>query len=655
MWVELILGFVGCLWLLDLVITKLKGDEPTVKRLPTKEEKEGETPLKDDTNKDVLSQEDNEDAAEKKTEFSPAGEIIEEAEVIPANMEMENSPVYYADTPAPKSNVQSLDCDMLNECIDDMAGPNNTTEEIVPTTEDIVAACMEFDVTDLQGAPAEQTCYEETYVQEEIVPVHVDHPSEEEENIADQTSYDDSYVLEEIVPLHVDHPSEDENQAGDTMELPCYEESAVEEQIVPVYMDHPSEDSNEESNNQEEMVDEVITPVYLQHPKEDSENGTAEGVNKDWSILGDCLEENIPFTKENDARMEDDGIVKEEIIPVHLQHTNKGVDDNVDTTELPSNEKSAVEEQIVPESAVEEKIVPESAVEEKIEPESAVEEQLVLMDPPRPPKPVFMDPPNEEINEGNNINETVHEKEVEEDESDIGRSIRKYSEQVRAPNVEQTGGNKNESIREEIVMEEESTPVHSEQTKEEADVDQKDDTASKVKTGYGKVEINLKPAVEEHTSSVPVPKKTRKKYTGARREYLPMKDGLPIGVSNRISPVPVRDGFGAATSAKDESSKTAPGPTSIENHSLPAAESKKKATQKNKDGPSSRIPLPSSIPITSQAATDETAPDSRSIDSQIIDSQIAQAQKAKSKRRRKKKSSSKPAANELSNRWPHAT
>jgi hypothetical protein len=49
-------------------------------------------------------------------------------------------------------------------------------------------------------------------------------------------------------------------------------------------------------------------------------------VNKDWSILGDCLEENIPFTKENDARMEDEGIVKEEIIPVHLQHTNKEVD-----------------------------------------------------------------------------------------------------------------------------------------------------------------------------------------------------------------------------------------------------------------------------------------------------------------------------------------
>merc|ERR1712212_930285 len=125
------------------------------------------------------------------------------------------------------------------------------------------------------------------------------------------------------------------------MELPCYEESTVEEQIVPVYMDHPSEDSN-------------------------------EGVNKDWSILGDCLEENIPFTKENDARMEDDGIVKEEIIPVHLQHKEV---DGVETTELPCNEESAVEEQIVP--------------------ESAVEEQLVLMDSPRPPKPIFMDAPNE--------------------------------------------------------------------------------------------------------------------------------------------------------------------------------------------------------------------------------------------------------------------
>merc|ERR1712002_327475 len=105
--------------------------------------------------------------------------------------------------------------------------------------------------------------------------------------------------------------------------------------------------------------------------------------------------------------------------------------------------------------------------------------------------------------------------------------------------------------------------------------------------------------------------------------------------------------MGTAKSTKDESSKIAPGPTSLDNHSLSTAESKKKGAQKNKDGPS-RIPLPSSIPITSQASTDETAPDSRSIDSQMIDSQIAQAQKAKSKRRRKKKSSSKPATNELS-------
>jgi len=347
-------------------------------------------------------------------------------------------------------------------------------------------------------------------------------------------------------------------------------------------MDHPSEDSNEESS-QEKLMDEEISPVYFEHPKNGTGDGAVGEVNKDWSILGDCLEDNIhkdrmEFTRKfrrtgNDEIIED-RMVNEEIIPVYLPHTDKEVDDDDYSNELPCYEESAVEEQIVP---------------------------------------VYMDHPSEDSNEGEITNETIHE---------------------------------------EIVMAEESAPVSSEKRMENTAMEQGDESAaSNVTTGYGKVEINLTPpsspqgaertpqkSAEDHTSGVPVPKKkiNRKRYTGARREYLPMKDGLPIG----LRPTSLEKEVQSATASENNKEpKEKSLPAQSKELGQDDKEEKKKPLKKNKDG-SSRIPLPASIPITgaTQSVTDEAGPEG--------------ASKSKSKRRRKKKGPGKSATNELSNRWP---